>query len=409
MPGVTGVQDTSAGSALHIGVSGPCSPRAFADDLGVASESLPVGLGGTPVNHLTRAFLDLGLRVSLVTLDRSIQPDQRVHVTGDRLSLYVGPYRESRRARDRFATERAAVCDAIKAAAPTAVSAHWSYEFALGAIQSGVPTLVTVRDVPSEIFKHQPSPYRLVRWMMHRESMTRATSVAFNSEYTRQRLRHPRSRGASVLPNALPDTFWHLDSRDPPDPVNPVFISVNNGFGRRKNVSSLLLAFIEVRRQASGAQLRLIGTGFEPRGPAATWASRHASNEGVEYLGKLEYGATLEALQAADVLVHPALEESFGYTLIEAASVGTPVIAGENSGAVPWVLGNGNQGILVDVRSTQAIAAAMLTIVRDEAAWSELRTRAFHHGRARFSTSVVAKRYVETLQEIGDAGSARPW
>lgn len=408
MPGSATEQHGFAASMIHIGMCGPCSPRAFADDLGIASESLPVGLGGTPVNHLTRAFLDLGLRVSLATLDPSVTPDQPVHVAGDRLSLYVGPYRENHRARDRFAIERKALRDALQHAAPTAITAHWSYEFALGAIESGIPTLVTVRDVPSEIFRHQPSPYRLVRWMMHRETMTRATGIAFNSEYTRRRLRHPRSRGARVLPNALPDQLWRLASRGPPDPANPVFISVNNGFGRRKNVGTLLRAFGGVRQRAPGAQLRLIGTDFEPCGPAATWAGRRASNEGVEFLGVLGYRATLDALQGADVLVHPALEESFGFTLIEAASVGTPVIAGENSGAVPWVLGNGDQGILVDVRSPEAIADAMLTVVRDGVAWSELRKRAFQLGRARFSTSVVAQQYVEALKEIADACSARP-
>ena len=408
MRGSNADQHRFIASTLHIGVCGPCSPRAFADDLGITSESLPVGLGGTPVNHITRAFLDLGLRVSLATLDRSVQPGQVVQVAGARLSLYVGPYRENHRARDRFASERKALRDAMQHAAPTAITAQWSYEFALGAIESGIPTLVTVHDVPSEIFRFEPSPYRLVRWMMHRESMARATSVAFNSEYTRHRLRHSRSQGARVLPNVLPDRLWRLEPRDPPDPVNPVFISVNNGFGRRKNVSALLQAFRYVRHQAPGAQLRLIGIGFEPCGPAAKWAARRASNEGVEYLGSLGYEATLEALQAADVLVHPALEESFGLTLIEAASVGTPVIAGANSGAVPWVLGDGDQGVLVDVRSPQAMAAAMLTIIGDAVAWSELRTRAFQLGRSRFSASVVAERYVEALEEIGDAGSARP-
>ena len=393
--------------SLHIGICGPCSPRAFAGDLGVDNESLPVGLGGTPVNHLTRALLDLGHRVSLATLDRHVGQDQRIHVTGDSLSMSVGPYREKHRAWDGFAIERRSVQEAMDQAAPDAITAHWSYEFALGAIDSGIPTLVTIRDVPIEVFRHQPSPYRFIRWMMHRETMARAASIAFNSDYTRRRLRHPRSRLAPVLPNALPDRLWRVESRGAPNAVNPIFISVNNGFGRRKNVHVLLTAFRKVRQQAPGAQLLLIGSGYEQRGPAAAWARRHASNEGVEYLGTLDYVATLDALRAADVLVHPSLEESFGYTLIEAASVGTPVIAGKDSGAVPWVLDNGAQGVLVDVRSSADIAAAMLSLVRDVATWSELRERAFLRGRARFSTSAVAKQYVQVLQEMVDASSAR--
>ena len=72
---VTGTsRDAGVASDLHVGVAGPASPQMFADDLAVAVDALPVGLGGTPVNHLVRAWLDLGHRVTLATLDRSITP-----------------------------------------------------------------------------------------------------------------------------------------------------------------------------------------------------------------------------------------------------------------------------------------------------------------------------------------------
>lgn len=393
--------------SFHIGVAGPCSPQAFAVDLQVSPCVLPQGLGGTPVNHLVRALLDLGLRVTVATLDRSVQLGDELRYSGPLLSLAIGPYRGRHRARDRFKVERQAIRNLMVEASPTAITAHWSYEFALGAIESEIPTMVTVRDVPREILRHQPSAYRLVRWLMHRETMTRATSIAYNSEYTRNQVRHPRSQGALILPNALPEAMWKLGSRDPPSSSSPVFVSVNNGFGRLKNLRSLLRAFADLRKQVRGARLSLIGKGSEPDGPAAAWARKSKCAEGVEYLGTLSYGDTLDAIRASDVLVHPSLEESFGYTLIEAASVGTPVIAGKDSGAVPWVLDYGAQGLLVDVRSPTAIAEAMLSLVSDVATWSELRKRAFQRGRARFSATAVAKRYVDALREIADARSTR--
>ena len=100
------------------------------------------------------------------------------------------------------------------------------------------------------------------------------------------------------------------------------------------------------------------------------------------------------------MLVHPSLEESFGYTLIEAASVGTPVIAGRASGAVPWVLAEGESGVLVDVTNAEAIAKAMTSLISEPQMWQCLRERAFVTGKARFSTSSVAKMYVSELRTI---------
>jgi L-malate glycosyltransferase len=396
-------------ACLHIGVAGPCAPRLFASDLGLSQNEVPRGMGGTPVNHLVRAFLDLGHRVTLATLDASGSQGRPLRFDGAMLTLFVGPYRPQHRARDRFAVERAAITRAFEFDRPDAISAHWSYEFALGAIDSSVPTLVTVRDVPREIFRHQPSPYRLIRWLLHREALRRASGVAFNSPYTREHVGATRWSDAPILPNALPDASWSLADRPPPDPARPRFISVNNGFGKLKNVTTLLEAFSTVRATVPDATLTLVGAGYECDGPAAHWAQSKSVADGVCFLGALESRQVFGAVREADVLVHPSLEESFGYTLIEAASVGTPVIAGERSGAVPWVLRDGAQGVLVDVTAPQSLATAMRTLVEDQQLWSRQRTAAFELGRQRFSVTAVARQYVNILQGlVTHASSSRP-
>ena len=399
---------SSSGSPrLHIGVAGPATVREFAADLNEPGSTLPAGLSGTPVDHLVRAWLDDGHCVTLATLDRTVPVGESVTYTGPYLTIVVGPYRDRHRARDAFAVERRAIRDALARHRPNAVSAHWTYEFALGAIETGLPTIVTVHDVPKVIFSLQPSMYRLIRWGMHRRALARATGVVFNSPYTRQTLAHPQHTNAPVIPNALPDSAWHLQERSAPDPSRPSFISVNNGFGHRKNVQRLIKAFQLVRMAIPGACLHLIGTGFEPGGTAHQWSRAHASEDGIEFQGPLEYRAVLDRVRAADVLVHPALEESFGYTLIEAASVGTPVIGGMASGAVPWVLADGASGLLVDVTSSELIAAAMRSLASEPVRWRQLRLDAFEAGRKRFTASRIGRDYVDILEGISSASPSR--
>ena len=54
------------------------------------------------------------------------------------------------------------------------------------------------------------------------------------------------------------------------------------------------------------------------------------------------------------------MEESFGNTLVEAMMLGTPVIGGRDSGAVPWVLDSGRAGELVNVRSEVEVVQALV-------------------------------------------------
>lgn len=385
---------------LHIGVSGPCLPRLFAVDLGVDSEFLPLGLGGTPVNHLVRALLDSGYRVTLATLDISHINNTPTIFEGNRFTLTIGPYRPSKRARNWFKQERKGITHGFMMSKPDVISAHWSYEFALGSISTGIPTMITVHDVPRKIFQMQPSYYRIVRWLMHRQAVSKASRLAFNSTYTKKCVGYSEKDFGIILPNALPDNYFTFINRKPLNPKFPSYISINNGFSRCKNVSTLLKSFKRVLRVVPDAKLKLLGQDFELGGKAMAWAHTNDLADGVDFVGPVHYQEVLNYLKDADILVHPSLEESFGYTLIEAASVGTPAIGGQNSGAVPWVLAEGEGGLLVDVTDADSLASTMINLASSIEEWEILRTKSFDLAKERFSASKVANSYVQALQEI---------
>ena len=392
---------------MHIGITGPANPNVLTRYLHPGVKVDLPGKGGTPVNILTSAFLDLGYRVTLATLDPALPLGETRTLEGPNLTIEIGAYRPRHRARDLFAVERKFITRALTRHQPEAISAHWTYEYALGALDTYIPTLVTVRDVPRQIFWHQPTPYRLVRWWMHRQVLVRADRLAFNSPYTQQMLGSPRGKNAIVLPNAIPDQQWILRDRELPNPRNARLVSVNNGFDGRKNSHRLIDAFSQIRQRYPEAQLTLIGSGFEPGGAASDWARGKGLADGIEFIGRLSYPETLQRIGEADILVHPSLEESFGYTLIEAASVGTPVIAGRDSGAVPWVLGDGKFGSLVDVRRSHAIAKAVIHLIDDPARWRKQREKAFFGCKERFASISVAKTYIEVLKDMTNARSSR--
>jgi len=105
-----------------------------------------------------------------------------------------------------------------------------------------------------------------------------------------------------------------------------------------------------------------------------------------------------------DIFVHPSLEEGHPLSVIEAMALGIPVIGGVHSGAVPYTLENGRAGLLVDVRSPQAVAGAMLRLAEDAEMRITLgraaRRSAWHRFRLEHVVDAYEKVYDEVLAEL---------
>jgi len=93
-------------------------------------------------------------------LDRRPGGVQVVWVPG--LPDLVSPMRPRprHRALDLFAAERAGVRQAMEEDPCDLIHAQWTYEFALAALATGQPTLVTAHDAPWRVLRHMPARSR---------------------------------------------------------------------------------------------------------------------------------------------------------------------------------------------------------------------------------------------------------
>ena len=105
-------------------------------------------------------------------------------------------------------------------------------------------------------------------------------------------------------------------------------------------------------------------------------------------------------LEQTALLLHPALEECCPLTLIEAMSCGVPVIGGKNSGGVPWVLDDGNAGLLADVSDPQNIAEKILSLLTNKELYTELSNKSLQRVQQLFTQSSVASAYEEIYKKI---------
>jgi L-malate glycosyltransferase len=383
---------------------GPISLHLLQDE-GVDVTATPVGFQYAFGAYLVREYLRRGHEVSVVTTIHRL-PGPFSWSNG-RLSIDAVPTRRGYLfCLDDFRRERRMMREAIARRGPDVLHAQWTYEFAHAAIETGLPCLVTARDSPRQIVEHSPGLYTYYkRWYAGRvlPRIPRLTAV---SPYMRDELRavYRLRCDPEVVPNGIRPEVFAGEVR-PPRAGPFTFITVA-GWDPRKNPRTLLEAFARLKRRHPDCRLRLAGHGFEPDGPAVRWASGRGLAAGVEFLGHLSHAAVLAELrEQADVFVHPTLEESFGSSILEAMSQRVPVVAGSQSGAVPWILDEGRAGLLVDVASADALSQGMERIMDDEGLRSRLATAGFERARGEFSLASVADRYLTLLEGVrGEQG-----
>jgi glycosyltransferase involved in cell wall biosynthesis len=365
---------------MRIGILGPIGTADVQHLLDLSdTASLSPGTPGAPfMGTLITAFLELGHEVVAFTSERTLDLDSRPrHVDGPGFRLWLCPSRPNgtlpRRGRigrvwDFFRMERRRLAEAVASERVDILHAHWIYEYAMVAIRSGLPAIATVHDVPGEIMRFTPTPYTVGRYMMARQVLKSGIPITAVSGYAAASMASLVSRPITIVANPLPAWLRTLKkSRQLKDPTmaddsSPFIIAMVVGhWNRFKNPLPSILAFLELRKTlARTCELRLYGPDFGPGGKAERLL--RAANlplEGIKLRGRIEHRELLHEMQSASLLLHPSLTESFGMAVAEAMAIGIPIIAGRQSGGVPWLLDEGRAGQLVDVKDTKAICSAV--------------------------------------------------
>jgi glycosyltransferase involved in cell wall biosynthesis len=116
----------------------------------------------------------------------------------------------------------------------------------------------------------------------------------------------------------------------------------------------------------------------------------------VRFTGYIEERLKPLYYKAADVFVLPSIEtfESFGIVNLEAMACGTPIIASK-IGGIPDVIKNGENGLLVSPKNHEALANAIVYLLKNEA----MRSKMSENGRE-FVKSYTWNRIAEAYEMV---------
>lgn len=359
----------------------------------------PKGREGAPlISNLIKEYVARGHRVLALTTDPNLADDEPPFVHQDgRLTYVVVPSRKHTfrpngrrpgRTADFYRFERARMLAILQHYKPEVVHAHWTYEFALAALAYSPDALITVHDNAGTIFRYVRTLERFFMLLMARYVFSRGRWFTAVSSYMAESVQPWARRPVVVVPNPVRVPTKRAGSAASDGPIISMVV---NGWDDRKNSKNALLAFKGIHQRHPSAVLWAFGTAFEPGAQAAAFCRKHQIAN-VVLFGPTPHADVLEKVAQSTVLLHTSLEESFGMVLAEAMSYGVPVVAGQNSGAVPWVVQNG--GLLVDVTNIGAIITATDQLLSDRVLHAQLSRQAIEAVRTRFSVATIADQYL---------------
>ena len=170
----------------------------------------------------------------------------------------------------------------------------------------------------------------------------------------------------------------------------------------RKNVGGLLDAYERlVGRPFRGAsitnipELVLAGRATAEARPWLERIERPPLKGRVRHIGYVESANRQALYEGARLLVHPSFEEGFGLTVLEAMSLGVPVVAARR-GSLPEVVGDA--GPLVDPDNPDDIANAIAQLLADDAYAAACAGRGLVRARA-FSWETTAHKVLDVYRQ----------
>lgn len=210
-----------------------------------------------------------------------------------------------------------------------------------------------------------------------------------------------RDRRVEVIPFCLDTQIYQpIDQKTartalnlPLDKRIVLFGALSATKDERKGFQFLLPALQRLSQQGWRDHIQLVIFGAsEPESPIDLGFKAH-------YLGNLDDTKLVQTYSAADVMVVPSTQESFGQTASESLACGTPVVA-FNATGLKDIVDHQQSGYLVQPYEIEDLARGIAWVLEDDDRQSKLRQHARQKAEFNFHLELQVRHYRLLYQEI---------
>ena len=199
-----------------------------------------------------------------------------------------------------------------------------------------------------------------------------------------------------VIPNFIDTDLFALKKRIEHKKFRLLGIG---GLIQLKRFDLQLEAFAVLLKKGYNIELLIIGSGTEKRKLDGMIKRLELKNY-VSIVPEVEYNQVVLEMQKADILFLTSSTETFGIVVVEAMSVGTPVIATKTAG--PSDILTPEMGILIPRNDADALAKAIEQMIVNYDSYKPKEIRAY--AVKKYSKKVVTSQIIELYQKVIDSG-----
>ncbi|HEX8098444.1 MAG TPA: glycosyltransferase family 4 protein [Pyrinomonadaceae bacterium] len=164
---------------------------------------------------------------------------------------------------------------------------------------------------------------------------------------------------ARAVFNHLELERFHFRERKP---LRPVFLS-NRNFEPHYNVGCVLKAFALVQQRFADASLIVAGDGSQRA--ELEGLARELNLRNTDFVGLVAPEKMIELYDQADIYLNGSDVDNMPLSILEAFASGLPVVT-TNAGGIPYVVADGETGLLVRQNDYEGMAAAAVRLLEDD-------------------------------------------
>lgn len=352
---------------LKLGLVGPLPPPAG----GMANQTL----------QLAELLRGEGVTVTVVQTNAPYSPSLVGRLRGVRALFRLAPYV----ARLWHMTARVDVVHIM-------ANSGWSWHLVAApavwiASLRGVPAVVNYRGGDAELFLTRSAAR--IRRTLARTAALVVPSGFLHEVFARFGLR------AEVVPNII-DAVRFCPGPTPVSARAP-HVVVTRNLEPLYDIATALKAFQRILLAVPGARMTIAGAGPD-RERLVSLAAALGISTAVRFTGLLDREGIAELYRSASVALNPSRVDNMPNSVLEAFASGVPVVS-TRAGGVPFVAKDGTTALLVDVGNDQAMAAAVLRLVRDPSLAESLVQAGLREAQ-RYSWPTVSHAWLAVYQRV---------
>jgi glycosyltransferase involved in cell wall biosynthesis len=308
-----------------------------------------------------------------------------------------------------------ALTSVIRSIDPDVVHGEGQDMHSLAALRAGFPTVVTPHGVAFiESRQQKRHSWDVVGFLkmsmlnaMERKVFRNASDMIIISKYLTNVYGSMLEARAHFIENPIDPSFFEIQRA--PEPGRLLFVGT---VVPRKRVHDLVAALTRVLGPSDSSnaakstwrealQLRIAGPLTDPGSVELVRKAVESAGlqQRVHFLGPVTQAELLDEYARAQILLLASREETAPQVIAQAMACGLPTVASA-VGGVPFLVKEGETGLLFPFSDTKACAEAILLLLRDDALRQAMEISTARLGQERFHPDSVAQKSESVYREV---------